>query len=188
MPAKDIKGNYSVSVTYGFIAGLDPSRGLVYLLQLRGDRAIDRATMLRALPQEIDVDALGRDIDLERIDDAALAGIEGLGANLPMLAQSGQVDIIPGLRALSIVRKERMKGTPVAEALEKAFTPEEPAPPAMPEAIPESPEQAQAEAAGGALPEIAAGEGMNSMQQLLAGLTGGGNPDLRAGVLRQMPT
>lgn len=189
-PSKDIKGNYSVSVTYGFIAGLDPSRGLVYLLQLRGDRAIDRATMLRALPQEIDVDALSRDIDLERIDDAALAGIEGLGANLPMLAQSGQVDIQAGLRALSIVRKERMKGTPVAEALEKALTPPEPAPaPAVPEVMPGSPEEAAAAGGGGPMPEqIAAGEGMNSMQQLLAGLSGGGNPDLRAGVLRQIPT
>lgn len=208
-PAKDIKGNYVCSVTYGAMAGLDPNRALVYGLQLRGDRAIDRATLQRMQPMELDIEGLNRDINLERLDDAALAGVEGLAANLPMLAQSGQVDVAPGLAALAKIRKAVRDGQPPGEALEDAFTPEEKetaqamspeqqmlaqleaeaaagggggAPPgAPPGAAPAGPEGAMPDGGPGAMPTP------DTMQMLLAGLTGGGNANLQANVSRFIP-
>lgn len=199
-PARDIKGDYVCSVTYGAMAGLDPNRALVYGLQLRGDRAIDRATLQRMQPMELDIEGLNRDINLERIDDAALAGVEGLAANLPMLAQSGQVDVAPGFAALAKIRKAVRNGTPPGEALEDAFAPDEEAAPAM------SPEEQmlaalQAEAAGGggggapgeapaeAAPEAGPGAPPtpDTLNMLLAGLTGGGNANLQANVSRYIP-
>ena len=41
-PERDIKGDYTVDVQYGLMAGLDPNRALVFGLQARGDRLISR--------------------------------------------------------------------------------------------------------------------------------------------------
>ncbi|HET6917476.1 MAG TPA: hypothetical protein VFH56_15410, partial [Acidimicrobiales bacterium] len=76
-PAKDIKGDYTVSVTYGFTAGMDPNRARVFLLQLRGDRAIDRDTLQRQLPFETDTQRLNESIDIEELEDALKQGVYG---------------------------------------------------------------------------------------------------------------
>src|SRR5690349_22512705 len=89
VPAKDIKGDYSVSVTYGMTAGMDPNRAIVFLLQLRADGSLDRDTMQRQLPFDVDVEDLQRRIDIEQIEDALKQGLFGLLANAPSLGMQG---------------------------------------------------------------------------------------------------
>jgi hypothetical protein len=54
-PAKDIAGNHTVDVPYGFAAGMDPNRAVVMMLQLRADKLFSRDYMARQLPFEYDV-------------------------------------------------------------------------------------------------------------------------------------
>jgi len=198
-PSKDIRGDYTVTVTYGFTAGMDPNRALVWLLQLRGDRAISRETLQRSLPMEFDIDGEQRNLDLEQLDEALLQGIMALAANLPMMAQQPGMDITRMLQLLVDVTNAREKGKPLRDAVAKALQP-----PEQPQMSPEEQalEQLMGGAAGSGSPEeaaaaeAAAGGGMggevdlespDALQMMLAGLTAGGNPLLQAGVSRQIP-
>lgn len=192
VPSKDIKGDYSVSVTYGMTAGMDPNRAIVFLLQLRADQAIDRDTMQRQLPFDVDVEDLQRRIDIEQIEDALKQGLFGLLANAPALSVQG-IDPLQTLQRAAQIVKARENGTPVHEAILKAFTPEEQAQPSSPE------EQAmqqlrQLAGGGGAPPEQQPGDNSYlgagaapDVSMILAGLTSGGNPNLQATVSRRLP-
>jgi hypothetical protein len=186
-PAKDIKGDYSVSVTYGFTAGMDPNRALVFLLQLRGDRAIDRDTLQRQLPFETDTVALNQSIDIEEMEDALKQGVYGAASQIAMMAQSG-MDPTQLLVQIAQIVKDRKKGKAMYEAVLEALTPPEPETPAGP-ALP------GAETLGGAGGGPATGgplaleEGTApSLQMMLAGLTGKGEPNLAATVSRRLAT
>lgn len=188
-PAKDIAGDYTVSVTYGMTAGMDPNRAIVFLLQLRADKAIDRDTMQRMLPFEVDVEQLQRRVDVEEMNDGIKQGVLGLLANAPMLSLQGGPDPIKVIQQAGAIIKARQNGKPFHEAVLEAFQPE-------PEAQPQNPlEQLQALAGGGAGGQQQA-PGDNSflgagaapdVQMLLAGLTAGGKPNLQANVSRRLP-
>jgi len=80
---------------------------------------------------------------------------------------------------------DRKKGVTLEDAVSNAFKPEpapkqQPAQPGMPE-VPAAPEPT----AGGQVPELP--QGRPAMQELLAGLTGGGDPNLSARITRQIP-
>ena len=49
-PLKDIDGDYTVDVTYGLMAGLNPNQALVFGLQARGDQLISRDFLRRQMP------------------------------------------------------------------------------------------------------------------------------------------
>ena len=124
-PGKDIKGNYTVDVTYGFAAGQDPARAIVALLQLRGDQLVSRDFVQRQLPMDLDVNQLQTQIDNEQFTDALKQGIMAyMQAILPM-AQQGQIDPTDALMKMGKLIEEREKGTPVHDAVLKVFKPKE---------------------------------------------------------------
>jgi hypothetical protein len=191
-PSKDIAGDYSCSVTYGMTAGMDPNRAIVFLLQLRADQAIDRDTMQRMLPFEVDVDQLQRRVDIEQMTDGMKQGLLALLANAPMLGTQGMDPLLPLRQAAQII-KARENGKSFHEAMVEAFTPEEqaggaPASPldqimqqlgaAGPSAPPEQVPGDNAYLGAGAAPDVS---------MILAGLTQGGNPNLQANVSRRLP-
>ena len=188
-PARDIKGDYTVNVTYGMTAGMDPNRALVFLLQLRADQAIDRDTMQRMLPFEVDVEDLQRRIDIEQMNDALKQGMFGLLANAPMMeTQGGPPAFATFLRAAGVI-KDRENGKPFHEAVLDAFAPE-------PQAQAASPEDAlmqQIMGGGGGQQQAGDNSFMGAgaapdLQMILAGLTNSGKPNLQANVSRRMPT
>lgn len=89
-PSRDIKGDHTIEVTYGFAAGLDPNRALVFLLQLRGDGAIPRSMVQREIPMDVDVEQMQREIDIEQVDDALKQGLFAMLQSIGILAQQGQ--------------------------------------------------------------------------------------------------
>ena len=189
-PSKDIAGDYSCSVTYGMTAGMDPNRAIVFLLQLRADQAIDRDTMQRMLPFEVDVDQLQRRVDIEQISDAAKQGLFALLANAPMMGQQGMDPLKTMQRAVQVA-KARENGTPFLEALEAAFQPD---PAEQQAASPLDQIMQQIQGGGGAGPEQAPGDNgylgagaAPDVSMILAGLTQGGNPNLQANVSRRLP-
>ena len=89
MPAKDINGDYTVDVTYGAIAGLDPNRGLVYVLQALAGGLMSKQTAMKSLPVEMNVLAEERQIDLEQLDGSIAASIAALPQAIPQMAMGG---------------------------------------------------------------------------------------------------
>ncbi len=199
-PSKDIDGNYTVDVTYGFASGLDPSRALVFLLQLRGDQLVPRDFVQRQLPMDIDVVQLQTQIDNEQVTDALKQGVFAYVQSVGILAQQGQDPVAILTRTARIITA-REKGMPMHEAILQAFEPtkEEKAaqeaamqeqsggpggmgggPPAGVEAtgLPQDVAQGQAGMAPGGRPDV---------MSLLAGLSGTGkSANLGATVRRQI--
>lgn len=189
-PSKDIKGDYSVSVTYGMTAGMDPNRAIVFLLQLRADQAIDRDTMQRMLPFDVDVEDLQRRVDIEQMTDAMKQGMFALLANAPVMGEQG-IDPLKTLQRAAQIIKDRENGKPFHEAVLEAFTPEEQPAGAAGDPMAQLMQQMMGGAAGpsqqpgdnsfmgaGAAPDVS---------MVLAGLTPGGNANLQANVSRRIP-
>jgi len=180
-PSNDINGNYGVTVEYGLMAGLDPNRALVWGLQARGDKLISRGMLRRNLPISLNAGEEERAIDIEEMRDSLKSSISQLAQAIPMMVTQGQ-DPMSVVEKMATVIDERKKGTPLEDAVAKAFKPK-PAP-----QTPEAPEMGQPEepmGMGGEMPPMQ--QGRPAMQELLAGLTGGGNPNLAARVTRQIP-
>lgn len=198
-PAKDIKGNYRVSVSYGFASGLNPNQALVFLLQLRGDQLVSRDFVQRQLPQDIDVAQMQAQVDIEQVEDALKQGIFAMLSSAGIMAQQGMDPTMVLAQAASIIEM-REKGMPMHEAILKAFQPE-PAPPTSAAAPPGAP---GAEEGGAGVPfgmnpttgapgGIAPGQaqmgpgGKPDIMSVLAGLTAGGRPSMSTSVRRQVP-
>jgi hypothetical protein len=195
-PSKDIKGDYTVSVTYGMTAGMDPNRAIVFLLQLRADQSIDRDTMQRMLPFEVDVEQLQRRIDIEQIEDALKQGLYALLANAPALSVQG-VDPLQTLQRAAQIVKAREDGTPIHEAILSAFTPEpQPDQGQQPASPMDQLMQALSGDGGAQAPQgqqqpgdMTALNGAGTapdVAQVLAGLTSSGKPNLQYSVSRRL--
>lgn len=126
-PSKDIDGDYTVDVTYGFAAGQDPARAIVGLLQLRGDQLISRDFFQRQLPMNIDVVQMQQQIDNEQFSDALKQGIMGYMTAIPQMAlqSQGQFDPVPELQKVARLMELREKGKSVADAVLEVFKPKE---------------------------------------------------------------
>lgn len=192
-PSKDIRGDYSVAVTYGMTAGMDPNRAIVFLLQLRADQSIDRDTMQRQLPFDVDVEDLQRRVDIEQIEDALKQGLFGLLANAPALSVQG-IDPLQTLQRAAQIVTARQNGTPIHEAILNAFSPDESAQPASPEEQAMQQLQQMAGGGGGGVPQQQPGDNSfmgagaaPDISMILAGLTAGGKPNLQANVSRRIP-
>jgi hypothetical protein len=197
-PAKDIKGNYRVSVSYGFASGMNPNQALVFLLQLRGDQLVPRDFVQRQLPMDVDVAQLQAQVDIEQVEDALKQGIFAMLSSAGIMAQQGMDPTMVLAQAASIIQM-REKGIPMHEAVLKAFQPE-PAPPTStaPPGAPGVEEGGAGVPFGmnsttGAPGGIAPGQaqmgpgGKPDLMSMLAGLTAGGKPSLSTSVKRSVP-
>lgn len=195
-PGKDIDGDYTVDVTYGFAAGQDPARAIVGLLQLRGDQLISRDFFQRQLPMNIDVVQMQAQIDNEQFTDALKQGMMGYMQAVPQMALQGQ-DPMDALTKVARLIELREKGEPVHDAVLKIFKPKEQPPGA---AAPQNPLEALMGGGGGAAPAEGAPPGGPSagpggeqapqgmdLQSLLSGLTSGGEATMTARTQRQSP-
>lgn len=182
-PAKDIDGDYTVDVTYGAIAGLDPNRGLVFVLQALAGGLIAKSTARKTLPVDLNVVSEERQIQLEQMDDSIAASLAMLPQALPQMAMMGQ-DPRELVLQFAAVRKLITQGKSPAEAAEKVFAPKE-----APEAPVDPMQEAMAAAQGGdpnALPGQGSG-GASDLLMSLAGLTPGGEANLQSNVSRMTP-
>ncbi|WAB09265.1 portal protein [Streptomyces phage Stella] len=194
-PARDIRGSYTVDVTYGFAAGQDPARAIVALLQLRGDQLVSRDFVQRQLPMDLDVVQLQTQIDNEQFTDALKQGIMAYMQGILPMAQQGMVDPVDALTKTARLIEEREKGTSVHDAVLKVFKPKEQAAAAAQDplaALMGGGGPAAAPGGGGAAPPGAAPGGQQQpqgidMMSLLAGLTGKGEATMSARTQRQAP-
>jgi hypothetical protein len=208
-PDRDIKGDYTVDVQYGLMAGLDPNKALVFGLQARGDRLISRDFLRRQMPFALNANEEEQRVDIEEMRDALKQAVAGYAQAIPVLAQNGQD---PGdiLSRLSQIIIGRQKGRAIEDVISEAFAPEEEPEPGV-EAEGMSPEEEMMAGAPGELPPGEGGEGLEGLsssglmrgvapgqagmaaggrpdlQMLLAGIGRGGEANLQANVSRRIP-
>ena len=190
-PAKDIAGDYTIAVDYGFLLGLDANRALVYILQAQGAGLISNETAARALPIKLNMAEEGNKIQLEQLRNALLNSIAASSQVIPQMLAAGQqpTDL---LRQLADVVDGVKKGKAIEEVIASVFAPP---PPQEAAPAPQDPLAALMGGGGGGAPEAALGQnpldaaagGRPPLQQMIAGLTGGGAPNLRANVSRMNP-
>lgn len=206
-PARDIDGDYTVNVSYGFAAGMNPNQALIFLLQLRGDQDISRDFLQRQLPMDIDVNAMQAQIDNEQVTDALKQGVFAMLASSGIMAQQG-MDPTQILSKAATIIEQREKGVPMHQAILKAF---QPAPAPTPAAAAAAGAAGEAGAPGsdgsggpGGVPfgvnpgtglpgGTAPGQaqmgpgGKPDLMTLLASLNANGRQNLSAGIKRSVP-
>jgi hypothetical protein len=193
-PSKDIKGDHTVDITYGYALGMDPNRALVYLLQVLGAGLISKDTAARNLPAQINAVEELKKVDLELVRGSILQAVAGLAQAVPTLAMNGQ-DPSEAVRQLAKIAELMQKGEAIESVIEKVLAPPEPPPaPMSPDAAALSGQPGVPGAGGEPVPgELAASgppgaaSGRPSLQMLFSGMTSSGKPNLQAGVSRMLP-
>lgn len=195
-PSRDIKGDYTCDVSYGFATGLDPNRAVVMMLQLRAEKVISRDYMARQLPFDYDVSAELAKVQVEDSREALLQSMFALAQAIPAYAQMG-MDPAPVVHQMSQVIRGLQKGRPVEEVVAEVFAPPEPEPTTI-EGEASEVVDAGAGVGGGltdtglmrGVPPGQAGQapgGSPDLRTMLAGLTAGGNPQMSASTMRRRP-
>lgn len=182
-PNKDINGDHIVDVSYGAIAGLDPNRGLVFVLQALAGGLLSKQTAMKSLPVDMNPAAETRQIQLEAMDDSIAASLAALPQAIPQMVMGG-ADPRELVLQMGELQHLLAKGVSMTDAITKVFAPKEVAPPPAPE----TPlDQAQGAGAGPAgLPGAGSG-GASDLLMSLAGMSPGGKPNLQSNVSRMRP-
>ena len=132
-PSRDIKGEYGVDVRYGIMSGMDPSRAIIALLQMRSDKLVSRDYVRREIPMDLNVSQEEQRVDIEEMRDALRVSVAQYAQAIPALAAQGQ-DPSEIVSRIAAVIQGRQKGLSLESVVEKAF-----APPPMPEMPPQMP-------------------------------------------------
>jgi hypothetical protein len=139
-PSKDISKDYSVVVRYGLMAGLDPSRALIFSLQALQAGLISREFIMSELPWSMNVSAEKDRIDIEKMRDSLSGSLAALSQAIPQMASQG-ADPSAIVEKIAKTIEQRKRGIAIEDAVMDVFkAPEEiPAEPGMPEAPPGPP-------------------------------------------------
>ena len=180
LPGKDIKGDYSVEVRYGLMAGLDPSRALIFSLQALGADLVSKDFIRRELPWSVNVTLEEQRIEIEKMRENLSAAITASAQAIPAMAAQGQ-DPSKLIQNIADVIERRRKGDSIEAAALAVFKPETPEQPVQPEMAPpgsQAPvEQAPSSpatpgVASGGVPPQGAPQGAPDLATILAGLGG----------------
>ena len=181
-PYKDIDSDYSADVTYGAIAGLDPNRAAVFILQAIGGGLMSKKTGRQYLPVDFDREADERQQNLEMVRESVNASVAALAQAIPQMSASG-MDPRQVVEQIAEFAKLVEKGHLPEAAAQKVFAPKQPAQEAAAPAA-EDPMAALMAAAGGdaGAPPALPGGAQSPGQELLgmAGMTAGGEANLQA--------
>lgn len=123
-PSKDIKGDNSVEVRYGLMAGLDPSRALIFSLQALGAELVSKDFIRRELPWSVNVTLEEQRIEIEKMRDNLTGAITATAQAIPqMVAQGGDPSAL--IQKIADVIDRRRKGDSIEDAALAVFKPAE---------------------------------------------------------------
>jgi hypothetical protein len=135
MPSKDIKGDTSVEVRYGLMAGLDPSRALIFSLQALGADLVSKDFIRRELPWAVNVTMEEQRIEIEKMRGNLTAAITASAQAIPAMVAQGQ-DPTKLIQNIADVIERRRKGDSIEAAALAVFKVETPEQPMQPEMAP----------------------------------------------------
>jgi hypothetical protein len=119
-PEKDIAGQYEVQVRYGLMAGLDPSRALIFSLQALQANLVSKDFIMQELPWNMNVSREQERIDIERMRDSLSASLAATAQAIPQMASQGQ-DPSAIISKIAQTIKKRREGLSIEEAVAQAF-------------------------------------------------------------------
>lgn len=125
-PSKDIKGDSSIEVRYGLMAGLDPSRALIFSLQALGADLVSKDFIRRELPWSVNVSLEEQRIEIEKMRSNLSAAVTATAQAIPAMAAQGQ-DPSTLIQKIADVIERRRNGDSIEAAALAVFTPEQPA-------------------------------------------------------------
>jgi hypothetical protein len=135
LPSKDIKGDTSVEVRYGLMAGLDPSRALIFSLQALGADLVSKDFIRRELPWSVNVSMEEQRIEIEKMRENLTASITASAQAIPAMVAQGQ-DPSKLIQNIADVIERRRKGESIEAAALAVFKVETPEQPTQPEMAP----------------------------------------------------
>jgi len=122
-PAKDIKGDYSVEVRYGLMAGLDPSRALIFSLQALGGELISKEFVMSELPWAMNVSKEQERIDIQKMRENLNKAVNAAAGAIPEMIATGQ-DVSVLLSKFADIIDKRRNGISIEDSVKQAFEPE----------------------------------------------------------------
>ena len=122
MPNKDIKGDSSIEVRYGLMAGLDPSRALIFSLQALGADLVSKDFIRRELPWSVNVSLEEQRIEIEKMRENLSVAITASAQAIPTMVAQGQ-DPSKLIQQIADVIDRRRKGDSIENAALAVFTP-----------------------------------------------------------------
>lgn len=175
-PGKDIKSNYTIEVRYGLMAGLDPSRALIFSLQALGAGLVSKDFIRRELPWMLNVTQEEQRIEIEKMREGLSTAVMASAQAIPSMAAQGQ-DPSVLIQQLADIIERRRKGESIETAALAVFkppaAPQQPAPEMTPPASPNPVEQApQSPATPGAPGGVPPAGAPTDLASILAGLQG----------------
>jgi hypothetical protein len=201
-PAKDIAGDHTIDVRYGFLAGVDANRSLIFILQAYGAKLLSRDYAMRNLPANFNVSEETKKIELEEMRKSLLDSLAAASQALPTMVAQG-ADPSKLVASLAAVTNGIKSGKAIEDIVLLVFAPPPPEPaqappgvaaPGDPSSPPvsgppgsEAPGQAGPPAGGPMAPPGGPPQGRPDLLTLMAGNRGGMNPILGANVRRSMP-
>lgn len=125
-PSKDIKSDTSIEVRYGLMAGLDPSRALIFSLQALGADLVSKDFIRRELPWSVNVSLEEQRIEIEKMRNNLSAAVTATAQAIPAMAAQGQ-DPSTLIQKIADVIERRRNGDSIEAAALAVFAPEQPA-------------------------------------------------------------
>ena len=136
MPSKDINGDTSIEVRYGLMAGLDPSRALIFSLQALGADLVSKDFIRRELPWNVNTTMEETRITVEKMQENLTQAITATAQAIPAMAAQG-ADPSPLIKNIADVIDRITRGENIQDAALAVFTPpQQPEQPAQPEMAP----------------------------------------------------
>lgn len=129
-PATDIAGDYTIQARYGLMAGLDPSRALIFSLQALQAGLVSKEFIMRELPWQMNVSAEQEQIEIEKMRDMISSALTSTVQALPQMVATGQGEPLKLVEQLSAIIEKRKKGMPIEQAALEILTPKTPEVPA----------------------------------------------------------
>ena len=199
-PHRDIDGDHTIDVSYGFAAGLDPNRALIFLLQADGAGLVSKDFVRRNLPVDLNAAEEEQKIAVEQQRQSLVQAMSAYVQSIPQLAASG-MDPAPVVAQAALVVKLLAEGRNIEDVIVKVFAPKPPpevasrlnrGPPAEPGANGPAAGASGSNDSGlpGQMKVGQATQGQNGrppLNMMFAGITGSGNPQLSGGVSRMTP-
>jgi hypothetical protein len=208
-PNKDIAGDHTIDIQYGFLAGMDANRSLIFILQAYGAGLLSGDYAMRNLPANFNVSEEAKKIELEKIRKALMESLAASSQALPQMIAQG-ADPSKLIASIAAIAAGIKKGEAIEDIVTKVFAPPPPAPaaPAPGEGMPGDPSSpggppgSEPGAAAGSPPGLpgqppggpqqtpqagAQPPGRPDLMQLMAAAgTGGGAPNLGVGIKRSV--
>lgn len=127
-PAVDIAGDYTVQARYGLMAGLDPSRALIFSLQALQAGLVSKDFIMRELPWAMNVAAEQERIEVEKLRDILSSSISATAQALPQMIATGQGNAPELIAKMAEIIKLRQQGKQIEQAVQEVFPQPEPQP------------------------------------------------------------